>query len=151
MKDAIIQKHFDLSGHVNSVLSSDEETVKAAIYTEWPDDKEAPEPFKINDDVKNFLRTSSHIYCRVHYYPFKEVKEFRYIVNDAFGKEEITEDDFIKILKVFVRRFRALYNKTPESESSFHDFRDFFFEGILLLKSDVVFVNDGYMYFRFGS
>lgn len=146
-----IQKYFDLSGHVNSVLSSNKETVKAAIYTDWLDDKEAPEPFKINEDVKKFLRTSSHIYCRVNYYPFKEVKEFRYIVNDAFGKEEITEDDFIKILTVFVRRFRALYNKTHESESSFHDFRDFFFEGMTMVKNDEFFVNDGYLFFNFGS
>lgn len=145
-----IQKYFDLRGNMNSILSSNNETVKSAIFTDWPDDKEVPEPFKINKDVKNFLRTTSHIYCILDY-PFQEEKKFRYIVNDAFGKKEITEDDFIKILKVFVRRFKSLYNKTPESEKSFHDFQFYFFEGITMMKSKEFFINDGYIYFNIGS
>ena len=145
-----IQKYFDLNGNVNSVLSSDEERVKAAIYTDWLDDKKVPETFKINEDVKNFLRTTSHIYCILDY-PFYTEKRFRFIVNDSFGKEEITEDDFIKILKVFVRRFKSLYNKTPESERSFHDFQFYFFEGITMMKSNEFFKNDGYIYFNIGS
>lgn len=142
------ESYFNLMGHVNSLLSKKIVDETKVIYTEWPDNQDEPNSIVLSEEVKDFLRTTSDVYCVVAGYPFE--KKFGRIVNESFGKDEITLDDFLKVLKTFVKRFKRYHNQLPEDDLC-HTFDDYYFEGMTMVKNDEFFVNDGYLYFDFGS
>ena len=157
----VSRKRFELSGCPNVVARGNVEEIKENLYVaDFADDENISDdeidetmskPFEINDDVKDFLRRTSDIYCVIDGYPFKNRRVFRRIENETYQKQDITTDDFIKILVKFCKRFKRAYNNTPEELRSFHDFDEYFFEGITLIKTEDIFPADGYISFDFGS
>ena len=154
-------KRFELSGCPNVVARGNVAKIKENLYVaDFEDDENLTDdkideamakPFEINEDVKDFLRRTSDIYCVIDGYPFEERKVFRRIENETYQKQDITTDDFIKILIKFCKRFKRAYNNTPEELRSFHPFEYLFFEGITLIKTEDIFPADGYISFDFGS
>ena len=119
----------------------------------WNEKIEQSSPFKITEELKQFLHDTLDIYfCMDYLFRNKKDAKFRVFENPLYNKEDITEEDFLQIIKVFCKRFKDKYNRINRKDNDYfcHWFSDYYIEGIICKKSKL-FHLDGYMYFYIGS
>lgn len=106
-------------------------------------------PYKLTDEIKEWLRSVRTIYSRC-WYPFRGTTVFKTFENPAFGKKDITEEDFFFVMQTIVKKIKNKYMRTPDKENAFmHWFDDYCVDSINLCTS--VFKQDGFIDMYIGS
>ena len=130
---ALRLKIIDCSVRLNSL------TLKGASASDiekWDEESESFSQYKLTDEIKYWLRSVHNIYSRC-WYPFDKLTGFKMFENPAYGKQDITEEDFFFVLQTIAKRIKSKYMKTPDKENVFlHGFEDYWLDSINLHTSD---------------
>lgn len=134
------------SAHLNTLALKG---ASASDIKDWDDKAESFIQYRLTDEIKDWLRSVRDIYSYCDY-PFRSHTEFRMFENPAYGKKDITEEDFFFVLQTIAKKIKSKYMKTPYKGDEFgHDFGDYSLEITNMYSG--VFSEDGYIYIEVGS
>ena len=134
------------SAHLNTLALKG---ASASDIKDWYDKSETFSQYKLTDEIKDWHRSVRVIYSSCGY-PFDKRTDFKMFENPAFGKKEVTEEDFFFVLQTIAKKIKSKYMKIPDKADEFgHDFGDYSLEIINMYSG--VFTEDGYIYIEVGS